>query len=134
MKRFLIIAILLSSISSIAQVQREDGTWYDDSLSFHVVEEDLKEKGTMLLCIYNEANERCVHNLITPFEILIYDAEDRQIWNSAWSGQNPDIKFRFPMRGAAYIIIQSRNDYVVNSMTGTRIYTDGPLYLKYELQ
>lgn len=134
MNRFLIILFLAVGLSSQAQERRDDGTLFDRNLTFHVVDENLINEGTMLVCIINEANDRCVQNLIAPFEVLVYNENDEQIWNSLWTGQNMDLKFRAPMRGAKYVIIQARADFVVNSRTGTRIYTDGPMTLKYDLE
>lgn len=134
MNRILIVLFLAIGLTSQAQERREDGTLYDGNLTFQVVEENLRNEGTMLVCILNEANGRCVQNLIAPFEVLVYNQNDEQIWNSLWTGQNMDLKFRVPMRGAKYVIIQARADFVVNSRTGTRIYTDGPMTVKYELE
>ncbi len=134
MKNFITTLLVFIAFGLSAQIQREDGTWYDENLAFRIIEEDVQEKGEILLCIYNTENGRCIHNLQTGFEILVYNVNDEQIWNSTWTGSNTDIKFRMPLRGAAYIIVRARNDYVVNKMTGDRIFTDGPMELRYEVK
>lgn len=133
MKRILIVLFLTFGVVSQAQETREDGTRYDENLEFKVIDEELKTEGTMLVCIYDSKNEACVQNVIVPFEVLVYNEDDEQIWNSIWTGQNMDLKFKVPMRGASYVIIQARADFVVNSRTGTKIYTDGRMTLKHEL-
>ncbi len=134
MKYFLSLALLLTTFLSNGQVKREDGTWYDENLAFQVIEEDVVDKGELLICIYNTENNRCIHNLMTPFEVLVFNEDGEQIWNSTWTGANTDLKFRMPLRGAAYIIVRARNDYVINKLTGDRIFTNGPMELRYDVQ
>lgn len=134
MKKITFILAFLCSILSFAQEQREDGTWYDGELAFKVVDEDLEKEGTMLICIYKTSNNRCIHNLITPFEVIIYNEDNEQIWNSAWTGTNTDLKFRQPLPGAKYVVIRAKNDYVVNTMSGKRIFTDGQMELEYVIE
>ncbi|KAB2813684.1 hypothetical protein [Phaeocystidibacter luteus] len=134
MRIILCISFLIASLSSIAQVQREDGTWYDENLAIRVMEEDIRNEGTLEICIYSTTNDRCIHNLKTPYEVLVYNEDGEQIWNSAWTGQKMSIKFSTPLRGAAYIVVNAKNDYVVNTLTGERIFTNGVMSVEYEIE
>ncbi|NVK27494.1 MAG: hypothetical protein HWE14_05585 [Flavobacteriia bacterium] len=134
MRIILCISFLIASLSSMAQVQREDGTWYDENLAIRVMDEDIQNEGTLEICIYSTVNDRCIHNLKTPFEVLVYNEVGEQIWNSAWTGQKMNIKFSTPLRGAATIVVNAKNDYVVNTLTGERIFTNGVMSVEYELE
>lgn len=134
MKRVLSILALLITTVVAGQVQREDGTLYDDQLGFHVVQEHVRLYGEINVCIWQKERELCIENLITSYEILIYNQAGEEIWTSLWTGMYPDIKFEKNFPDASYIIIRAKRDYVINIMTGTRIYTDGYMELKYDVR
>ena len=120
--------------SATAQVQKEDGTWWDNNLAFDVLYENLDSTGELMICIKNTEADRCIENLTTGFQVNIYGSGDKEIWTSLWTGRSLDFKFKKPFPEATYIIIKANKNYVVNSMTGTRIYQDEPLELKYQLK
>lgn len=117
-----------------AQVQKEDGTWWDNDLVFEVLYENLDSTGELVICIKNVEVDRCIENLTTGFQVNIYGRGDKEIWTSLWTGRNLDFKFKKSFPEATYIIIKANKNYVINSMTGTRIYQDEPLELKYTLE
>lgn len=134
MRKLLMILAVALSATAFSQVQREDGTWYDDQLTFHVVKEQVVKFGEITICIWHKGNEMCVENLFTTYEVLVYDANDEEIWTSLWTGMYPDIKFEKELPTAAYVIIRAKRDYVKNILTGNKIYTDGMMELKYDLR
>jgi nitrous oxidase accessory protein NosD len=77
--------------------------------------------------------DNCVENLTTGFQVNIYDAQDKELWNSIWTGRKLDIKFKKNFPDAARVEIKANKNYVINTMTGTRIYQDEPLQLDYKL-
>ncbi len=132
--------LLLSALTCLfgssmqAQVQKEDGTWWDNNLEFEVLHENLDSNGQLVLCIKNVEVDRCIENLTTGFQVNIYDSGDKELWTSLWTGRSLDFKFKKSFPEAIYIIIKANKNYVVNSMTGTRIYQDEPLELRYTLK
>ena len=131
---FLVAFTSLFSGSVLAQVQKEDGTWWDNNLVFEVLYEDLDSAGELMICIKNTVADKCIENLTAGFQVIIYGSGDKEIWTSLWTGRNLDFKFKKPFPAATYIIIKANKNFVVNSMTGTRIYQDEPLELKYILK
>ena len=122
-------------VSSIqAQVQKEDGTWWDNNLEFEVLYQNLDSTGELMICIKNTEADRCIENLTTGFQVNIFGSGDKELWTSLWTGRNLDFKFKKPFPEATYIIIKANKNYVVNSMTGTRIYQSEPIELKYTLR
>lgn len=134
MKKIWTILAFLACTSVWGQVQHEDGTWHDDSLTFVVLSEQIAKYGELEICIYHIGQEMCIDNLVTPFEVLIYNSNDNLLWNSMWTGMQTDLVFRKGFPSAAYIIIRAKRDYVININSGTRIYTGEPLELKYQVQ
>ena len=117
-----------------AQTKKEDGTWWDNELAFNVVWEDLDSSGEMIVCILSNNTGNCVENLTTGFQITVFDKTGKEVWNSLWTGRKLDIKFKKGFPEASYVMIEANKNYVVNTMTGTRIYQDEPLSLKYMLK
>ncbi len=112
------------------QEQRGD-TLYDNNLVFKVVEDMIVRRGILEICIYDSKREICVENLITGYEIRVYDRNGQEIWNSLWTGRNKRMKFKNPIREAHYVVIKANRPLVINVLTGTRIYQDQPMELKF---
>lgn len=130
----LMVLLTWCSFAVSGQVQREDGTWFDDQLTFHVENELIRQYGELTVCVWHNANEMCIENLMTAYEILVYNAQDEEIYTSLWTGRVPDVVFKKPLPEAKYIIIRAQRDFVINVLTGTRIYTGEPLELKYDVR
>lgn len=133
MKRVLGLCFFLLAVSAIGQTRKEDGTWWDNELAFDVVWENLNESGELIICVKSLKTDNCVENLTTGFQVNIYDAQDKELWNSIWTGRKLDIKFKKNFPDAARVEIKANKNYVINTMTGTRIYQDEPLQLDYKL-
>lgn len=112
------------------QEQRGDKL-YDNNLVFKVVEDLVVRRGILEICIYDTKREICVENLITGYEVRVYDKNDQEIWNSLWTGRNKRMKFKNPIKEAHYVIIKANRPLVINVLTGTRIYQDQPMELKF---
>ncbi|KAB2816860.1 hypothetical protein [Phaeocystidibacter marisrubri] len=134
MRSILTMLALVLGLGAFGQVQSEDGTWHDDSLSFVVQSEQIKKFGELSICVYHIGKEMCIDNLVTPFEVLIYNENDNLLWTSMWTGMYTEMKFKKAFPSAKYVVIRSTRDFVININTGTRIYTGKPLELKYDVR
>ncbi len=134
MRQFLTAFCLFTAVALSAQTQKEDGTWWDNNLQFEIKTDILKAQGRLEICIYDSSRDLCIENLVTGYEIRIYDASNKELWNSLWTGKNMDMKFSKKFPNAQYIIIKATRPFVINILTGTRIYQDKALELKYTLQ
>ena len=131
MRQLLIGLFLLTGFAIQAQEQHEDGTWWDNNLEFHVKQDLLKKFGELEICIYHKENEMCVENLMTTYEVRIFDANNKEIWNSLWTGKDMYMYFSEEFPTAHYIVIKALRPFVINKLTGTRIYQDKAMELKY---
>ena len=125
-------AVTLLSVS--AQVQKEDGTWWDNNLEFQVKSDLLKQFGELEICIFDSSRESCIQNLVTSYEVRIFNAANEELWNSLWTGNDMDMVFKKNFPEASYVIIKAMRPFVINKMTGTRIYQDEPMELKYTVK
>jgi len=129
-----LLAMLLFSVSAFfasAQVQKEDGTWWDNNLEFSVQKDLVKQFGELQICIYDSKREVCIENLVTAYEVRIYDVANREIWNSLWTGKDMDMVFSKKFPTAHYVVIKATRPFVINVLTATRIYQEAPMELKY---
>lgn len=129
MKKLLLFLVLMP-VLMVAQEQRGDKL-YDNNLTFLVVEDLIVRRGLLEICIYDTKRDICVENLITGYEVRVFDRNDQEVWNSLWTGKNKRMKFKNPIRNAHYVIIKANGPLVINVLTGTRIYQDKPMELKF---
>ncbi|MCC5918506.1 MAG: hypothetical protein JJU02_14385 [Cryomorphaceae bacterium] len=133
MPKYFVSLLLLLLFSQLRGQELIDGKYYDNELSFFVIEENIRRTGALEICIVNIDN-MCVENLMTGFEVLVYNAQNEIIWKSIWSGRNMRIKFKQKLPDAHTIHIIARAPFVVNKLTTTRIHQDKPMELKYKVQ
>ncbi len=130
--KYLVGALLvLCSLSAGAQTRGEDGKWYDSNLTFQVSEETVREDGAFTLCVAQKKEKRCVENLFTPFVVRVYNASGKEIWNGQYTGMVPFVVFKKALPDAAKMEIVSQKNFVINVLSGTRIYTGAPLRMTY---
>ncbi len=134
MRRILVVLALLLAGNLVAQEQHEDGTWWDNNLEFKVKKDLIKKFGELEICIYDTKRELCVENLMTAYEVRIYNAANEEIWNSLWTGKDMDMAFSKEFPEATYVVIKAIKPFVINKLTGTRIHMDKPMELKYTLK
>ena len=121
MTKVLTIIILLTASQAFSQTKLSDGSWEDKDLSFEIIQEEIKQKGYLELCI--QKNGFCIENLTIGFSIIILDNASKEIWSSLWTGKNMRIKFEKSFLEAEKIIVEAGASFVINNLTGTRIKT-----------
>jgi|GEM_PF-320598 len=132
--------LLLFAMAISAQAQEKhtgpkpDTAMVDNDLSFYVLSEQMRKYGELQLCIFSDVKQMCVGNLMTSFEVFIYDSNDVVLAKSIWLGMNMKLKFKKKYPGADYVIIKAVKPFVVNKSTGNRIYQDSPIMLNYSLR
>ena len=121
MTKVLTVIILLNATQAFSQTKLSDGSWEDKDLSFAIMQEEIKQKGYLELCI--QKNGMCIDNLTIGFTIIILDSAGKEIWSSLWTGKNMRIKFEKNFLGAEKVIVEAGAPFVINNLTGTRIKT-----------
>ena len=134
MKQLFAAILAVTFLSVNGQEQKEDGTWWDNNLEFQVQSDFLKEYGELEICIFDKSRETCIENLVTAYEVRIYNAQQEELWNSLWTGKDMDMVFKKNFPEASYIVIKALRPFVINKLTGTRIYQDEPMELKYTVK
>lgn len=133
LSHFTILVALLFGLGLSAQPARDaDDRLVDNSLRFHVISEKVHTRGMMEICI-SDSTGNCIDNLISGFVIRIYDAGGSEIWAGKTAGREEMLKFPKPMPSAASLGFTAFKPYVINRMTGDRIYQDQPIETKYIL-
>jgi hypothetical protein len=133
MKNIFLIAWLGLGLTAAAQELR-DGKWYDDNLQLVVIAEDLAREGTLTWCIEQIDRGECVENLATAFELMVYDAQGKQLVKSLWVKNQKTIALKNPQPKAHRVVMRATHPSVINTLTGTRIYQSKPLELEFVLR
>ena len=121
MTKVLTVIILFTATQAFSQTKLSDGSWEDKDLSFAIMQEEIKQKGYLELCI--QKNGMFIDNLTIGFTIIILDSAGKEIWSSLWTGKNMRIKFEKNFLGAEKVIVEAGAPFVINNLTGTRIKT-----------
>ena len=124
--------LLVSGLAAQAQTRLPDGRVQDRSLELGLRSEAFKEAGILRLCVAKEG--QCIENLTLGFTVRIYDAKGTEIWNSIWTGQTLDLKFKKPLPSAHRVVVKAVAPQVVNKLTGNPIWTVEPLELEFVLE
>jgi hypothetical protein len=124
--------LLVSGLATQAQTRLPDGRVQDRSLELGLRSEAIKEAGILRLCVAKEG--QCIENLTLGFTVRIYDAKGTEIWNSIWTGQTLDLKFKKPLPSAHRVVVKAVAPQVVNKLTGNPIWTVEPLELEFVLE
>ena len=128
MTKVLTVIILFTATQAFSQTKLSDGSWEDKDLSFAIMQEEIKQKGYLELCI--QKNGMCIDNLTIGFTIIILDGAGKEIWSSLWTGKNMRIKFERSFLEAEKIIVEAGAPFVINNLTGTRIKTGNRLKIE----
>ena len=128
MTKVLTVIILFTATQAFSQTKLSDGSWEDKDLSFAIMQEEIKQKGYLELCI--QKNGMCIDNLTIGFTIIILDSAGKEIWSSLWTGKNMRIKFEKSFLEAEKIIVEAGAPFVINNLTGTRIKTGNRLKIE----
>lgn len=110
----------------------EDKKVVDNNLSFKVIDERVRTRGMMRVCI-TDTSMNCISNLQSGFEVRVYDENNNEIWAGKTAGRIDMLKFPEPFQEASYIKLRAFKPFVLNKATGTRIYQDKPIEIKYNL-
>jgi hypothetical protein len=110
-----------------------DGRWVDNSLQFKVLEQLVISKGEIYICLSDSSGEVCIENLVSGFELKVYDAKDKLLWEGIASGRRKGVKLPQAFPQARYFTLKAFKPWVVNKSTGNKIHQAKALQLKYTL-
>ncbi|PTM05559.1 MAG: hypothetical protein DA405_03375 [Bacteroidetes bacterium] len=110
-----------------------DGRWVDDNLQFIVLEQYLKDKGEIYICLSDSAGEVCIENLVSGYELKVFDAQNKLLWEGFASGRRKGVKLPQAYPQARYVALKAFKPWVVNRRTGNKIHQAKAIELKYTL-
>jgi hypothetical protein len=127
-----IFVIAFLSISLSAQ-ELVNGRWLDDGLQFKVLEEFVKTKGEIYICLSDSTGEVCIENLVSGYELKIYNGQDKLLWEGFASGRRKGVKLPSAYPQATYFTLLAFKPWVVNKRPGHKIHQAKAIELKYTL-
>jgi hypothetical protein len=125
-----VIAFLSMSLSAQELV---NGRWVDDGLQFKVLEQFVKTKGEIYICLSDSTGEVCIENLVSGYELKIYNGQGKLLWEGFGSGRRKGVKLPSAYPQAKYFTITAFKPWVVNKRTGNKIHQAKAIELKYTL-
>lgn len=104
----------------------------DNSLYFKVISERVHTRGMMEVCI-SDSTGNCIANLLSGYVVRVYNAQGEEIWAGKTAGREEMLRFPTPMPEAEYLTFTAFKPYVLNRITGARIYQDKPIQTKFTI-
>jgi len=130
-----IILIIFSFWAGNAIAQTKVGDrWIDNNLGIRVEKESVRKRGELTICIYSTETNACIENLFTAFETRIFDDTGKEIWSALWMGQKKTVTFSKALSEAHKVVITATQPFVINIMTGTRIYQEKEITVEHILR
>lgn len=132
--RILLSLIFISALSlGVKGQELVNGRWQDDQLQFIILQESVKTRGEIYLCLSDSAGEVCIENLVTGFELKVYDSSNRLLWEGFASGRRKGLKLPNAFPNARYFTVKAFKPWVVNKRTSNKIHQSKAIELKYIL-
>ena len=129
----LALLLLITATDLFSQPVRDaEDRLIDNNLVFHVISEKVHARGMMEVCI-SDTTGNCIENLVSGFVIRVYDANGAELWAGKTAGREEMLIFPKPMPEASWLVFTAFKPYVLNRLTGDRIYQDQPIETKYIL-
>ena len=125
--------LILTAFAGRAQEKIGD-RWVDNNLSLEVTNDQIKEKGVFTFCVIDTSQGYCVENLTTGVEVKAFDRQGKEIWKGIGSGRVKKLKLSKPLPEAYYLVIKAFKPHVVNRSTGSLIYQEKPMEVKYYIK
>lgn len=131
---FALLVLIVSAGSAFGQTKVGE-QWVDNNLAFEIIYDDVRTKGRIDICIVDTSRATsCIENLQSGFEVKVYDASDKMIWEGIGSGRTSALMLPNPLPQAKYVTIKAFKPYVTNKSTGTRIHQEQPIEIKYTVR
>ena len=131
--QLLILGLLLSGLGLKAQ-EKVNGRWVDNNLTIWIEEDKIRSEGVLYYCVADTSREVCIQNLSTGFELKLYDAQGKLIYEGIASGRRRGVKLPKAYPQAYEVEITAFKPWVINQSTASRIHQDKAIRVKYRVK
>lgn len=128
-----LLVICMLSLEALAQTKVGD-KWVDKDLTLMLVNQNIRSKGEFYVCVWDSARSVCIENLVTGFEIEIMDQNGKVLYQGTASGRRKGLRLPEPLPTAGSIKLKAFKPWVINKSTGTYIYQEDRITVKYPIK
>lgn len=129
----LLLTILLSSFGLKAQ-EKINGKWVDNNLTIWVEEDLIRTKGALYYCVADTSRDVCIRNLSTGFELRLFDAQGKLIYEGFASGRRRGVKLPQAYPNAYEVELVAFKPWVINKSTAGKIHQAKAIRVKYRVK
>jgi len=114
--------------------ERVNGRWVDNNLTIWIEQDLIRKQGALYYCVADTSRGVCIQNLSTGFELKLYDAQGKLIYEGFASGRRRGVKLPKPFPNAYEVEIIAFKPYVINRSTASRIHQAEKIRVKYRVK
>lgn len=131
--QLLVLSLFLSTAGLMAQ-EKVNGRWVDENLTIWVEKDLIRTSGELYYCVADTSRDVCIRNLSTGFELRLYDASGKLIYEGFASGRRRGVKLPQAFPNAHEVEIQAFKPWVINKSTASKIHQKEPIRVKYRVK
>ena len=132
LKHYLIILIL--SVGSLKAQEYVNGRWQDDNLTIWIEKDEIRAKGELFYCIADTSRGTCIQNLSSGFELKLYDATGKLIYEGFASGRRRGVKLPQAYPQAREVALKAFKPWVINKSNAVKIHQEKAIEVKYKVK
>lgn len=131
--KLLFLCLFLSAAGLQAQ-EKINGRWVDNNLTIWIEDDQIRKEGVLYYCVADTSRGVCIRNLSTGFELKLYDAQGKLIYEGFASGRRSGVKLPKAYANAYEVEITAFKPWVINKSTATKIHQDKAIRVKYRVK
>ncbi len=131
--RLLFLSLIWSTCGLIAQ-EKINGRWVDNNLTIWIEQDLIRVKGALYYCVADTSRDVCIRNLSTGFELKLFDANGKMIYEGFASGRRRGVKLPQPFPNAYEVELKAFKPWVINKSTASKIHQAEAIRVKYRVE
>lgn len=127
--------LFISLFSAHLSAQEKiNGVWVDNNLTIWIEQDQIRSQGILYYCVADTSRGVCIQNLSTGFELRLYDAEGKLIYEGIASGRRRGVQLPKAYPNAYEVEIVAFKPWVINKSTAGKIHQAEKIRVKYKVK
>ncbi len=122
------------ALGSLQAQELVNGRWVDNDLTIWIEQDQIRSQGVLYYCIADSARGTCIENLSSGFELKLYDASGKVIYEGIASGRRRGVKLPKAYPNAAEVELKAFKPWVTNKSNAGRIHQAKAIEVKYKVK
>jgi len=121
-------------VGALQAQEKVNGRWLDNNLTIWIENDQIRTKGELYYCIADTSRGTCIQNLSSGFELKLYDAQGKLIYEGFASGRRRGVKLPKAYPQAREVELKAFKPWVINKSNAVKIHQDKAIEVKYKVK